>query len=186
MSFASPLQDAFRVLDFWFNHAGSENWFAKDDAFDAAIAEHFSEIHAQAARGELDHWAETSSGGLALVIVLDQFSRNLYRDKADAFAQDAKARAIARQLIETGIHYSLGDQERVFLFLPFEHSEDPRDQAYSVDLFGRLEDQSYLEWAIKHKDIIDRFGRFPHRNAALGRDSTPEEEAFLKEPGSSF
>lgn len=190
MSPVSPpgntMPDAEAVLDFWFNHAGPDNWFTKDPAFDAAIIKNFSELYQAAKQGEMDLWAQTASGALALIIVLDQFPRNMFRDGAEAFATDAKALSVAKRALETGLQESLSVRERVFLFLPFEHSEDPKDQERSVALFAALEDPSYLDWAEKHKVIIDRFGRFPHRNAALGRESTPDEAVFLKEPGSGF
>lgn len=178
--------EAARVLAFWFEEHGPKDWFAKNPAFDAAIAERFGALHARAARGALDSWAETPKGALALIIVLDQFSRNMHRDSAKAFACDAKALGLARRAVDRGFDRGLGEPERVFLYLPFEHSENRRDQELSVEYFGRFSDKLYVEAAEKHKVIIDRFGRFPHRNKALGRASTPEETAFLAEPGSGF
>ena len=178
--------DAGAVLAFWFEEHGPKDWFAKNPAFDAEIGRRFGALHARAARGELDSWAKRPRGALALVIVLDQFSRNMQRDSVKAFACDAKARDLARRAVDRGFDGQLDDREKTFLYLPFEHSEDPRDQELSIRCFARLADKSLLGWAEKHKAIIDRFGRYPHRNAALGRASTPEEIAFLAEPGSSF
>jgi len=143
-------------------------------------------LYEAAKAGELEDWKETSSSALALILLLDQFPRNMFRETPEAFATDRLALRYAKHLMDTGLHYSLGETERAFVLLPFEHSEDPKDQVLSVKYFGLMEDQSYLEWAEKHKAIIDRFGRFPHRNEVLGRESTPEEIEFLKEPGSSF
>lgn len=174
------------VLDFWFEQHGPEDWFAKNPEFDAKIRARFGSLHAVAVRGELDNWADTPEGALALILVLDQFSRNLYRNSAKAFASDAKVLRLARQVMDRNLVNGFGARERVFIFLPFEHSEDPRDQELSVKYFAPYADKIYVDAAEKHKAIIDRFGRFPHRNAALGRESTPEEIAFLAEPGSSF
>ncbi len=178
--------DADRVLDFWFEEHGPEDWFVKNAAFDEEIRSRFGTLHAEAARGVRDGWAETPKGALALIIVLDQFSRNLFRGSAKAFACDPQALALARRAVDRGFHLGFDEPERAFLFLPFEHSEDPRDQELSVEYFAGFSDPRYRDAAEKHKAIIDRFGRFPHRNAALGRASTPEEIAFLSGPGSSF
>jgi uncharacterized protein (DUF924 family) len=178
--------DAARVLHFWFEEYGPKDWFAKNAAFDEAIRSRFGALHAGAARGELDGWAETPAGALALILVLDQFSRNLFRASAKAFACDPKALALARRAVAKGYIDGFGEAERAFFLLPFEHSEDPADQELSVRHFGRFSDPLYRDAAEKHKAIIDRFGRYPHRNAALGRASTLEEIAFLAGPGSSF
>lgn len=182
----APLIRTAEVLDFWFKEHGPKDWFAKNPEFDAKIRSRFSALHAAAGRGELDDWAETATGALALIVILDQFSRNLYRDNAKAFALDARALRFAKRAVEKGFHKNLDQRERPFMFLPFEHSEDPRDQELSIEYYAELGDKSLLEWAEKHKAIIDRFGRYPHRNAVLGRASTPEEMAFLAGPGSSF
>ena len=183
---AAPPKQATEVLEFWFAEHGFKDWFAKSPEFDAEIRARFGPLHAAAVAGELDHWAETPAGVLALILMLDQFSRNLHRGNARAFAADAKALGLARQVLERGLDNGLGDLERAFLFLPFEHSEAPRDQELSVQCFAGIADPLYLKSAAEHKAIIDRFGRYPHRNAALGRESTPEEIAFLAAPGSSF
>ena len=179
---ASP-QD---VLGFW-RSAGPTKWFAKDKAFDEAIRLRFEPVHHAAARGEYDHWAETAQGALALLILLDQFPRNLYRGSAHAFATDPKARAIARAAVEAGFNHQVEPPLRPFFYLPFEHSEDPEDQALSCRLCAAHRDETgdaeTLKWAEIHREIVERFGRFPHRNPCLGRATTPEEQTFLDEGG---
>lgn len=181
------------VLEFWFGPERGRSraeWFRKDAAFDAGIRSRFGELHARAARGELDGWRDAPESMLALVIVLDQFSRNLNRSDPRAFAQDAYARDCARQAVERRDDLALLPVERQFLYLPYEHSEDLADQERGVVLMSALDafepTRGVSEWAVKHRDIVARFGRFPHRNAALGRASTPEETEFLKQPGSGF
>ena len=185
--------DVFQILDFWFGSPRGKSrpqWFRKDDRFDAGIRERFGDLHAAAARRELEDWRGERESMLALVVVLDQFSRNLYRNDARAFAQDAHALDCARQALARGDDEASLPVERMFLYLPFEHSEDRIDQAFSLDLMRRIdafeETRGISEWAQKHKVIVERFGRFPHRNAVLGRASTPEEIEFLKSPGSGF
>ena len=178
--------DVRGVLRFWFEEHGPKDWFAKNSDFDAKIRARFGALHERAARGELDGWAGTPEGTLALIVVLDQFSRNLHRNDAKAFACDPKALGLARMALDRGFLSGFGEPERAFFLLPFEHSENPRDQEISVMHFGRFSDPLYRDAAEKHKAIIDRFGRYPHRNAVLGRPSTPEEIAFLTGPGSSF
>ncbi len=180
------------VLSFWFGDPedpgygeNREAWFKKDPDFDREIETRFGALIADGAAGRLDSMAESPEGAVALVIILDQFPRNIYRDDARAFAQDAKARAVAERAIAREFDASLMSVMRKFLYLPFEHSEDLADQDLALKLFAPLGAED-LEWAEKHRDIIAEFGRFPHRNAALGRVSTPEEEAFLTRPGSSF
>jgi len=174
------------VLDFWFVENGPKQWYSKDAAFDAAIRERFEGLVGQAARGELSDWRGTARGALAEIIVLDQFPRNLYRDDARAFASDPIALDAAKKALEKTFDQALAESERTFMYLPFEHSEAAEDQETSLKLFSSLAGKSMLEWGEKHKAIIDRFGRYPHRNAALGRTSTDAEIAFLKEDGSSF
>ncbi|HQZ44838.1 MAG TPA: DUF924 family protein [Usitatibacteraceae bacterium] len=189
--------EALEVLAFWFGEPGSpargksrEAWFRKDAAFDAEIRRRFLALHASAALGERDRWRDGAPSLLALVIVLDQFSRNLYRDDARAFSQDAQALDCARHMIDRGWDAALLPVERQFAYLPFEHAEDLALQDRSIELFCALEafpeTRGLAGWARKHRVIVERFGRFPHRNAALGRESTQEELAFLKEPGSRF
>jgi uncharacterized protein (DUF924 family) len=154
------------------------------------VSERFAATHAAAAAGQLETWRASAEPMLALVLVLDQFSRNLYRDEARAFAQDEHARACAEEAIERGDDLGMLPVERQFLYLPFEHSERLDDQERAVDLMRTLEafeeTKGLLEWALKHHAVVARFGRFPHRNATLGRASTPEELAFLEQPGSRF
>jgi uncharacterized protein (DUF924 family) len=182
-----------RVLAFWFGPERGKprmEWFRKDAAFDEVIRERFGALHAAAARGECEAWREGAESMLALVVVLDQFSRNLYRGDARAFAQDAHALACAVQALERGDDRTLLPVERQFLYLPFEHSEGLEDQRRGVELMRALEGfeetRGAVEWAQRHLEIVERFGRFPHRNAALGRESTAEETAFLRQPGSGF
>jgi uncharacterized protein (DUF924 family) len=189
--------EAREVLSFWFGEPGSpghgkprEAWFRKDAAFDAQIRERFLALHAAAALGERDRWREDPGTLLALVIVLDQFSRNLYREDPRAFSQDTMALEGAELMIRQGWDAARLPVERQFAYLPFEHAESLAMQDRSVALFSALEaypeTKGLTAWAEKHRVIVRRFGRFPHRNAVLGRDSTPEEIAFLKEPGSRF
>lgn len=187
---AADTAAAEAVLDFWFGEGDRKAWFAKNADFDAAIRERFGAFHA-ALSDRLDRaaaLAATPRGALAAVLVLDQFSRNLFRGDARAFAQDAAAREIARRAIARGDlrDPTLPAEAPIFLVLPFEHSEHLADQDWCVALCETLGDADYLDYAHKHRDIIRRFARFPHRNAALGRESTAEERAFLTQPGSSF
>lgn len=186
------------VLHFWFGAPGTaicgtfrEAWFKKDPAFDDEIRRHFLATTEAAARGEFDRWLADREGALALVVLLDQFPRNLYRGSAKAFAADPKAREVAATAIERGFDMQCLSCERMFFYLPFEHSELLADQDRSVELFKRLAEDDpsragIVPYALRHQEIIQRFGRFPHRNEALGRESTAEEIAFLKEPMSSF
>ncbi|MEO8114109.1 MAG: DUF924 family protein [Phenylobacterium sp.] len=170
------------IVGFW-RHAGPEKWFKKNTAFDGAIRLKFEPVHHRAARGEFDAWAATAEGALALLLLLDQFPRNLYRNSGHAFATDGKARAVARAAVEAGLHRQVEPELQPFFALPFEHSEVLADQDFSIDLTVELGDAETLKWARLHRDIIVRFGRFPHRNAALGRITTPEEQEFLDEGG---
>ena len=183
------------VLEFWFGPTEVRGrvrveWFRKDPAFDGEIARRFGDLHRAASRRELEAWRMSAQPMLALVVVLDQFSRNLYRDDPRAFAQDTHARECAADAIERGDDLTRLPVERQFLYMPFVHGESLDDQDRGVDLMESLESfpETYdaCEWAEKHRTIVRRFGRFPHRNAALGRPSTPAEIEFLKEPGSSF
>lgn len=170
------------ILTFWI-HAGPAKWFKHKAAFDDAIRLKFEPVHHAAARGEYDRWADSADGALALLILLDQFPRNLYRSSAHAFATDPKARSIARAAVEAGFDRQVDAALRQFFYLPFEHSEDMADQAFSLALATESGDAEILKWAKIHHDIVARFGRFPHRNAALGRVTTPAEQAFLDEGG---
>ena len=175
------------VLDFWF--AGDpathrKEWFEKCAEYDAACAR-FADALRDAKAGAFDHWCETPRGTLALIILLDQFSRNLHRNAPEAFAADAKARRLARSAVARGVDQLLGPIERMFVYLPFEHSEDLADQDEAVRLYKPL-GEDMVRYAERHREVIRRFGRFPHRNAALGRVSTAEELAHLAEPGAGF
>lgn len=170
------------ILTFWRN-AGPKKWFAHDPRFDAAIRLKFEPTHHAAARGEYDAWADTAEGALALVILLDQFPRNLYRGSGHAFATDPKARAIARAAAGRGFIDQVEPELKSFFLLPFEHSEDLADQDVGLELAEALGDDDVTKWMRIHGDIIRRFGRFPHRNAALGRETTVEEQAFLDDGG---
>lgn len=185
------------ILDFWFGEPGSaergrarEAWFRKDAAFDDMIRAQFGAVVDEAAAGGLADWATSDAGALALLVVCDQFPRNVFRGEARAFALDPRALAMARALVAARRDCALAPLERVFVYLPFEHSESLADQHEAVRLFTTLRDDphagSYLEWAVKHFEVVQRFGRFPHRNETLGRASTPEEIAFLAQPGSRF
>jgi uncharacterized protein (DUF924 family) len=169
------------VTGFW-RDAGESAWFDKDPLFDAAFETRFLAAHERAARGEFDGWAATPDGALALLILLDQFPRNCFRGQARMFATDAKAVAIAEAAIAAGHDRAIEPDLRLFVYLPFEHAEDLALQDRCVELFRPLR-ADYLRFAILHRDIIARFGRFPHRNAVLKRASTAEEEAFLAEGG---
>lgn len=175
------------ILDFWFAPGMEKRWFAADAALDRELAEQFGQDMTQAVRGELDHWVDTPDGALALVLLLDQLPRNIFRGKAQAFSFDSRALAIAEGALLRGHDRALSTIRRRFLYLPFEHSESLPDQKYCVRLFeANGDDPEGLEYARKHLAVIERFGRFPHRNEALERETTPEEEEFLKGPDSRF
>lgn len=169
------------VLGFW-KEAGPGKWFKKDAAFDAAIRDRFLDAHFAAARGEFEDWGATAEGSLALLLLLDQFPRNIFRGSGHAFATDGLARAVAARAVDAGHDLEVAENLRCFFYLPFEHSEDLADQERSVTLCEPL-GPDMLKWAVLHRDIVARFGRFPHRNAALGRQTSPEEQAFLDEGG---
>lgn len=186
------------VLDFWFGAPGTPThgtrrpeWFRKDPAFDTLIRTGFGPTLEAALAGALDDWTVDAPGTLALIVVLDQFTRNSFRDTPRAFAGDARALARARALVAAGADRRLSPLQRSFAYLPFEHAEDLGAQHEAVRLFEALAHESpdeagSLDYALRHRDIVARFGRFPHRNAILGRPSTPEELAFLSQPGSGF
>ena len=173
------------VLHFWFQELSEAQWWKHDDAVDTQIRDRFLELHARLT-AHADDGLATPRSLLAAVIVLDQFSRNLFRRTARAFAADPIARRLVRIAIERGFDSSLTALERQFLYLPFEHSEEAADQRLSVELFNVLGNEEWTRFAIEHKEIIDRFGRFPHRNAVLGRRSTVEEAQLLKARASWF
>ena len=178
--------DAQAVLDFWFETLTPAQWFKKDLKMDRTIQARFGEVHAQASRCECYPWRQTAEGRLAEIIVLDQFSRNIYRDDARAFATDALALALAQEAVAAGADAELTVQQRLFLYMPYMHSESAVVHALAMKLFDQPGLEDNLDFEVRHKAIIDRFGRYPHRNALLGRASTDEELAFLKQPGSSF
>ena len=197
MAEIAPLPaEARAVLDFWFgtprSHLGTPRmeWFRKDPKFDDDIRAQFGPLHEQAARGELDAWSASPEPLLALVVLLDQFSRNLYRNDPRAFAQDEQALRWAKTAVGRGDDVGLLPVQRQFVYLPYEHSEDLADQDKCVELMRSLEafeeTRGLTAWAEKHRVIIRRFGRFPHRNHILGRESTAEEIEFLKSPDSRF
>ena len=174
---------ATALIDFW-RKAGPERWFKKDAAFDATFRDRFLALHQQAADGKLDHWAGTAEGALALLILLDQFPRNAFRGTARMYATDVRARGVARAAIEQQLDGEVPQDLRGFMVLPLMHSEHPDDQALSVAKNTALGGES-LRFALHHQDIIRRFGRFPHRNALLGRTSTAQELQFIAEGGFS-
>jgi uncharacterized protein (DUF924 family) len=174
------------VLRFWFDELTPKQWFMRDDAVDQTIAERFGALHRAAAAAELADWRQTVGGRLAEVIVLDQFSRNIHRGSALAFASDTMALVLAQEAIAAGADAVLPVRRRTFLYLPFMHSESAVVHEEALVLFAAPGMEQNLDYERQHKAIIDRFGRYPHRNIALGRESTADELAFLKEPGSSF
>jgi uncharacterized protein (DUF924 family) len=174
------------VLSFWFEALAPAQWWRVDAALDAAIRARFGEMHRRAAAGELFAWRETPAGRLAEIIVLDQFSRNLFRGTPQAFTCDAMALALAQEAVRTRAHAALDASRRGFLYMPYMHSESPVIHAQAAPLFAEPGLENHAKSALQHKAIIDRFGRFPHRNAMLGRESSAEEITFLLEPNSSF
>ncbi|MFC5743097.1 DUF924 family protein [Dyella tabacisoli] len=184
------LPTAQDVLKFWFDPASQAHWFARDDAFDEQIRTSFGAALEAAHAGALDDWARTPQGWLALLILLDQFSRNCHRNDPRAFAADSHAQALAMAGIERGDDVALEPHQRMFAYLPLEHAEDMHLQRRSVALFTALSEQAgfenLLDYAQRHYDVIARFGRFPHRNAVLGRIHTPAESEYLAQPGAGF
>ena len=203
---AVNLNEIEKTLDFWFGVCGADGsldpakqkmWFGEGRKHDAGIRKQFGALHERAARGELDReWAASARGRLALIVVLDQFSRHIHRDTPAAFAQDPAAQRLAVEGIDLGMDRQLHPAQRAFFYLPLEHAEDVELQRLCVRCFDglartvapawRKDYDGFLDYAQRHRDIIERFGRFPHRNAALGRVSTPAEKKFLKQPGSTF
>lgn len=185
------------ILAFWFSHQDDPDygksrkvWFKKNHAFDEEVRSRFYSDYEGAASGELDSWQESPESCLALIILLDQFPRNMFRGEARSFATDAKALNAAQHAVTRGFDKQMLSVQRWFIYLPFEHSENFENQRQCVALFEQLSDNpdnaSVIDYAIRHYEIIDKFGRFPHRNQILGRATTPEEAEFLKQPGSSF
>jgi uncharacterized protein (DUF924 family) len=190
------VSSAREVIDFWFGEHARSRWFAKETAFDDEIRARFEADTLAAAAREREAWLADADGALALVILLDQFPRNMYRGMARAFSCDARAHEVAARAIENGLDTAVAVERRLFFYLPFQHSESLADQDRSVELFtrwvaqhepaNRAEAEDELKYVHRHREIIARFGRFPHRNAALGRTCTAEETAFLAGPESSF
>lgn len=174
------------VLDFWFTELDNARRFARDAALDAAIGERFGATLQAAIRGELQGWRATPAGRLAEIVVLDQFSRNIWRDTPQAFAQDAQALTLAQEFVASGLTAALPVEQRAFVLMPYMHSESQLIHALALPLFSQPGLEGSLAFEQRHQAIIERFGRYPHRNAILGRNSTPEEIAFLAQPGSSF
>ena len=172
------------ILAFW-RDAGPARWYSRDDAFDAEVRQRFFGLWQRAAAGELSSWETSDDGALALVIVLDQFPRNMFRDDIRTYASDAQAREVAHRAVERGVDARIDGALREFLYLPFMHSEHLADQLRCIELSRAAGHTESLKWAEHHADIIRRFGRFPHRNGLLGRPTTPDEQAFLDQGGFS-
>ena len=175
-----------KVLNFWFKELQPKMWWIKDTALDEKIKRRFGTLHERIRQGECDSWRTSAKGALAEIIVLDQFSRNMFRGTPDSFVSDSLALALAQGAIERGYRSDLGEEENHFLIMPFMHSESKVIHQRALELFAELGNESALKFEKQHKAIIDRFGRYPHRNEILGRKSTPEELEFLTKPGSSF
>ena len=174
------------ILDFWFDEIDPKQWFASDPDFDALIRARFLDLMHRAAAGELYAWRDTAAGRLAEIIVLDQFSRNVYRGTAQAFAQDGIALVLAQEAVANGAMQVLEPTQRSFCLLPYMHSESALIHGEAEALYKQFTEGTYYDFEVRHKAIIDRFGRYPHRNAVLGRTSTPAELVFLSQPGSAF
>lgn len=172
------------VIAFW-REAGAAKWFARDDAFDAEFRQRFESAHFAAARGEYEAWLDSAEGALALQILLDQFPRNCFRGSAHSYATDGLARHYAQRAVEAGLDRDVEAPLRVFCYMAFEHSESLTHQHQAVELIAALDDAELLRYAELHRDVVQRFGRFPHRNAALGRQSTQEEIDYLASGGFS-
>lgn len=180
------IEEAAEVLAFWFGQLTNEQRFARNAELDAEIRERFGDLHDRLSRRVPDEWLEDPESLLAAIIVLDQFSRNLYRDDPRAYASDPLALNLARLALSRGYDQLLGNDERQFAYMPFMHSEDVDDQDRCIELMEEIGNAEGADYGRQHKTIIERFGRFPHRNAVLGRETTPEEAEFLTQPGSSF
>jgi uncharacterized protein (DUF924 family) len=174
------------IIKFWFEDLEPKQWWVKDLELDRLIIDRFSKVHDRAARCELSGWRKSAAGRLAEIIILDQFSRNMFRGLPRSFAYDAMALVLSQEAIATGADQLLSPVERNFIYMPFMHSESLQIHEDAVELFRRNGQQSNFDYELKHKAIIEKFGRYPHRNAILGRESTAEEIDFLQKPGSSF
>ena len=175
-----------RILDFWFEEIDPSEWWVKDEKFDERIRQRFLEVHKKAVNCELYPWRTTSLGALAEIIVLDQFSRNMFRDTPESFAYDSLALALSQSAIARGFDSELSPEKRSFLYMPFMHSESLVIHSVAESLFLELGNESAIHFEKRHRAIIEQFGRYPHRNKILGRVSTHEESEFLRQPGSSF
>lgn len=175
-----------QILAFWFKEIDPKQWWAVDPAFDELLRTRFLPLLNQAAKGELFQWRASPKGRLAEVIVLDQFSRNIFRNTPQAFSQDPMALALSQEAVASGAVDQLEPVERAFLLMPYMHSESPLIHVEAERLFKQWAPKGNYDFELRHKEIVDRFGRYPHRNKILGRVSTPEEDEFLKQPGSSF
>jgi uncharacterized protein (DUF924 family) len=174
------------IVNFWFGELSPKDWFRKDEALDSTIASRFGTTYHELRSGVPASWLDTPEGFLAAILVLDQFPRNMFRADARCFATDAIALALAKRAIAEGVDAKLKSDQRSFLYMPFQHSEEEGDQASAVALFAMLGKPLELDFALRHQAVVDRFGRFPHRNALLGRATTEEEQTFLAGPDSSF
>lgn len=174
------------ILEFWFEQLEPAMWWEKNPQLDETLRQRFADLHRQAAHGELWQWRGTAPGRLAEIILLDQFSRNIYRDRPEAFAQDGMALVLAQEAISAGADLQLPVVQRSFLYMPFMHSESLAIHEQAVELFSTPGMEESLDFELRHREIIQRFGRYPHRNAILGRVSTEQERDFLTQPGSSF
>ncbi|MGL6312443.1 DUF924 family protein [Vibrio sp. WXL103] len=174
------------IIQFWFSDIEPRQWWQKDSQFDRLVEKRFGHLHQQAMAGELYTWRPIAQGSLAEIIILDQFSRNIFRDTPQAFAGDSLALALAQRMVEKGQDLELDPVQRRFVYLPYMHSESMLIHTQAVALYERLDNPESLSFEFEHKAIIDRFGRYPHRNSILGRESTPQELEFLKQPKSGF
>ena len=174
------------ILKFWFEEIDSSQWWAKDERLDRMIVDRFSDTHSKAIKCELFEWRQTADGRLAEIIVLDQFSRNMFRDSALSFAYDPLALALSQEAVFVGVDCKLNPSQRHFLYMPFMHSESLEIHEVAMELFRKSGNENHLNFEIKHREIIQKFGRYPHRNKILGRVSSEDEIEFLKNPGSSF
>ncbi|MGB5224490.1 MAG: DUF924 family protein [Arenicellales bacterium] len=174
------------IINFWFEKTEPESWWKKDEVFDQAIRDHFLDVYQRAAKCELFEWRQDALGWLAEIIVLDQFPRNMFRDTAQAFSTDPMAVILVQEAVANQVDKELTATQKSFLYMPLMHSESPLIHETALDLYNQPGLEYNLDFEKKHKAIIDRFGRYPHRNAILGRTSTNEEVEFLKQPGSSF
>lgn len=177
-----PDREALDLIDFWIE-AGPERWFRGTESFDALCRDRYSDLHMQASRNGLAHWRNSPEGALALLLLLDQIPRNIFRGSAHAYATDPMARSVARQAIDRGYDREYWPGLRIFFYMPFMHSEALTDQEYCVELFQQIPESGSARWAQHHHAIVERFGRFPHRNSLLGRESTAEEQAWMDEGG---